>query len=386
VIRLRLQGLLLGLLLPLPALAEPPVQWQQLEPKQSSTQAPSAPIWQPVFTEPLKPPTAGVNWQPVVEAQNSASGEPSYQAQPPVSWRPLQPGEPEMPPLAPVDPKLAEQSIPLPQAPALRSFNRSVAFTDGVVGPDIGFLVPPGFRWSDQHFVDASVRGWNRRPPGSDFWAWNNGDAVGQLFVRAFQQGRWSFGLNFGFRSIYQGSQFGGGSTQIGEGFSSGFRLDYALSDTAGIAFGAEQLIHYDSNTDTGRDIYLVASKAWWLGGRQGDFPLLTGTAGVGTGYFGTLSDVKFACANTPGGAGVSVDTYYPLCWGPIASAAVVFNPSFALFTEYNNYAWMAGASIAPVLTLPLRMTWGVTLAESFDDYTIDSSQFRWFFRLSLGF
>ena len=30
---------------------------------------------------------------------------------------------------------------------------------------------------------------------------------------------------------------------------------------TAGFAFGAEQLLHFDGETDSGRDIYLTASK-----------------------------------------------------------------------------------------------------------------------------
>ena len=74
---------------------------------------------------------------------------------------------------------------------------------------------------------------------------------------------RSSFGLNLGIRSVYQGSQYIGGSTNFGEGLSAGFRWDYELSDTSGIAFGAEQLFHFDSTTDTGRNIYLTISKGW---------------------------------------------------------------------------------------------------------------------------
>ena len=39
---------------------------------------------------------------------------------------------------------------------------------------------------------------------------------------------------------------------------------------------------------------------------------------------------------------------------------------------------------IAP--TNKIRLTFGVTLAESFDDYDFSSDDFRWFSRISLGF
>ena len=67
--------------------------------------------------------------------------------------------------------------------------------------------------------------------------------------------------MNFGIRSIYSGSGVGG-TTPFGEGKSLGFRVDHEISQTEGISFGAEQLLHFDGLTDTGRDIYLTLSKA----------------------------------------------------------------------------------------------------------------------------
>ena len=51
-----------------------------------------------------------------------------------------------------------------------------------------------------------------------------------------------------------------GGSTAIGESQSLGFRIDREISPTAGFSFGAEQLLHFDGLTDTGRNIYLTLS------------------------------------------------------------------------------------------------------------------------------
>jgi hypothetical protein len=299
-----------------------------------------------------------------------------------VVWEPVEPGDDNLT-------TTATSRVPKPPAPALESMNRSIAFSDGRVGPDIGFLVPPGFRWTPDYILDNSIRGWSRRAPGEEFLAWNNGDAVGQLYLQPFHGERWSLGANLGIRSLYQGSRVAGGATRVGEGVSAGFRLDYSLTDTFGVAIGAEQLVHFDNLTDTGRDIYLVASKGWWLGRTAGDFPLVTATAGIGTGYLGRNPYLQFGCSNSLGGAGISTTQYFPLCWGPIASGALVLSPKLSVFSEFNNFAFVTGASVAPFERLPLRATWGVTLAQDFgggtEDFRFEPDKTRWFFRVSLG-
>ena len=310
---------------------------------------------------------------------NSISGQSR------LSWRLLEPDE-----VLIVDQSTTKRGRLIP---ALESMNRSVAFSTGGVGPDIGFLVPPGFRWTPNHTFDASIRGWNRRNRGEQFLAWNNGDAVGQFYLQPLQMKRWSFGGNIGIRSITNNpNNFS--QSNAGEGISAGFRFDYSFSDTFGIAFGAEQLAHFDDKTDTGRDIYLVASKGWWLGGKKGLFPLATATAGIGTGYFGRNPNLQFACSNIVDAGIAQVDnpTFFPLCWGPIASAAIVLNEKISFFSEYNNFSLVTGASVSPFKDVPLRATWGATLAQDFgagpgssDSYSFDSSKTRWFFRVSVG-
>ena len=114
--------------------------------------------------------------------------------------------------------------------------------------------------------LDFSIRGWNRRPKNSKFLDWNHGDAVGQIFVNTIRNKKSSIGLSFGLRSLYQGnSNISGGSTTIGEGKSMGFRWDYQLNEKEGIALGAEQLVHFDDKTDTGRDMYITYSKAFLI-------------------------------------------------------------------------------------------------------------------------
>ena len=187
-----------------------------------------------------------------------------------------------------------------------------------------------------------------------------------------------------GLRSVYNGDlNLPGGSTPIGEGLSMGFRWDRKISNKSGLAFGAEQLIHFDNKTDTGRDIYLAYSKGISLS-QQNLYPLIVFTGGVGTGYLALWEKTKFACTDLFGGAAVDVNNYNQLCWGPFWAFSTVFNKKFSTFFEYNNYSFMAGGSYNPFGKL--RLTFGITLAESFDDYKIKSiDELRWFSRFSIA-
>jgi len=336
---------------------QPPRSEAQPQPKNQNPKAGAAfPRWEPLNT------------------QNNKSNR--------VVWKLVSPDEPE---LVPMDPAIAKAQIPLPPVPALQSLNRSLAFGDGSPGPDLAWKVPQGFRWSEQWFLDVSVAGANTRPPNSQFFAWNNGDGVGDIHVRVFQQERWTFGLNASLRSVYQGSNAAGGTTAIGDGFATGFRFDYALSQSSGIAIGAEQLIQYDSNNDSGRNLYLVGSKGWWLGGRGGKFPLLVGTAGVGTGRLGDNKNLQFGCINQVN-ASIDVSKSYPLCWSPIASASILLNQYWSILSEYNSQDVLAGISVSGNDGFPIRLTWGVLLGNAGTNYNyVGDSGLRWFFRGSIG-
>ena len=264
----------------------------------------------------------------------------------------------------------------------LTSFNRSLMANDSKFGPDISFLVPLGFKSSKNSKFDFSVRGWNRRPLNSKFLGWNSGDAVAQIYYQVFNSDKNSFGLNAGLRSVYSG-QLSGGSTPIGEGSSLGFRWDHKLSNNSGFAIGAEQFIHFDNKTDTGRDIYFAYSKGKPLSKRN-IYPILIFTGGIGTGYLALWDKTKFACSDLFGGAGVDVNIYNQLCWGPFFSLSSLYNEKFSTFFEYNNYSFMIGGSLVPHNNT--RITFGITIAESFDDYKLKNfDELRWFTRISLS-
>lgn len=366
----RALGLIGGLVWAAPAAAQPP-QWQPIPPL-----PPLQPQWelvQEASADAAESAASQVVWEPVDPPSSAV-----------IAWQPVPEGEPEIPRLASAEPAPAEP-IPLPPPPRLYGFNRSLAFGDGLVGPDISWRIPNGFRWTPHHWFDASVNGFSRRTGDESFWAWNNGDAVASFNANLINSGDWSFGINHTIRSLYQGSAAAGGSTSVGEGQSSGFRLAVALGPNAGLAIGGEQLVQWDSFTDTGRTVYLAFSQGWWLGSGAEPYPLLVGTASLASGRFASDTSVRFGCIDT--GAN-RTDTYAidnQLCWAPGGSLALVLNPQFSLFTEYNSVRWLVGASYAPIAEVPFRATWAVNVLNQIPQGN-SNNRTTWSFRLSLGF
>mgnify|MGYP001204803969 CR=1 FL=1 len=267
----------------------------------------------------------------------------------------------------------------------LSSHNRSIVIDSNFIGPDISWLVPPGFTWSENHYFDFSSRGHNRRKKGERFFGWNNGDAVGQIHWQPIKLKNKSLGLNLGIRSM-QGSK--DGNSAFGEGLSLGFRYDKRISAEAGYAIGAEQLINFDNTSDTGRDIYLTISKGWWKNksDNQNPFPLITATAGFATGKMAE-GNIKGLCSDLFGGSGTEYAHQRRLCWAPVFSLAKVFNRNFSTFFEYNSYWFLLGTSLAPFENFPIRGTFALQLSDHIDNYKPNKAdELKWVFRISYGF
>ena len=256
-------------------------------------------------------------------------------------------------------------------------------FNDYIVGPDISWLVPPGLAWNGIYSFDGSVRGYSRRKKGQGFFGFNGGDAVGQFYYQFLKKEKYNLGINLGVRSVYDKENEGVAGSSIGEGLSSGFRFDYAISNSSGFAFGAEQLLHFDGLTDTGRDIYATVSKAWWKGDK---FPVNVATAGFGTGKLGEGS-IKGLCSDFLGGSGTEIKHQRSLCWAPIFALARVHNDKHSTFFEYNSYYFLLGQSYAPFKEVPIRATFAVVLSDHIHNYKLKNfDDLTWVFRLSAGF
>lgn len=284
-----------------------------------------------------------------------------------------------------------DKDIFIKRSKKINILNRSIVFNDEIIGPDISWIIPSGFSWNKKYKLDLNARGHNTmipEPADKNFFGWNDGDAIGLISYQFLHSNKSSFGFNIGIRSLYQGSEASGGSTSIGEGVSGGFRWDYALSQTSGIAIGAEQLVHFDNTTDSGRNLYITFSKAWWSSELDGtnNFPLYIATGGLGTGRMAVGAKVKGLCSNLFGD-GTDVNNKNRLCWAPVFSLAGVWNEKFSTFVEHNNRFILLGNSLAPFKKIPLRGSFALILADHIDNYKVHNfEELNWVFNLSLGF
>ena len=276
------------------------------------------------------------------------------------------------------------------QSISLYSQNRSIAFSDGSIGPDIGWKLPNGFMWNESYSFDLSARGFSgQKRNGRPFLQWNNGDATAQAHWKTFSTKNSSFGINGSMRSVYKGEDHAGGTTGLfEEGLSLGFRYDKKLNKQSGFAIGAEQLIQLDDQTDTGRNIYLMKSKGIWLNNKENDFPLLVINGGIGSGRFASYDKIRLFCfeefdkerKNT-----FKIDN--DLCFGPVGSISLLPNKSFSIFTEYNSDQLVLAASKELSIIRPTRLTFGVNFFEQAAANTIkDKDDLNWVFRLSTAF
>ncbi len=286
--------------------------------------------------------------------------------------------------------------VVLTPPPSLQALDRSIAFGSDLVGPDISWNIPNGLRWSERWFGSASLLGQSRRTPGDSFIdldkGGDTGDGVGILHANILQWKSLSVGINTTVRSIYQADDGSGtGSSKIGEGVSSGFRIATAIGDTGGIAFGGEQVLQWDDKTDTGRNLYLMATKGWWLGNKGTDYPLLIANGGFGTGRFANQdilsweNPLRFACVNNvEDRKNIFATVDNDLCWSPIGTVSLVLNDYVGTFLEYRSGTAQAAASISLTDGIPLRFTWGVNFAGK--NEVLETDQWTWVFRASLGF
>ena len=365
-----------------------PIQWELVGSKPSKQENETV-IWRDLPPPPQLPP---INQNLTVWTEVGDSKEPEFPSSQ-IAWEVLTEIESNL-----SDEEIAHQPSEgqiqpvLIPPPPLQALDRSVAFQDGFVGPDISVNIPNGLRWSERWFGSASLRGQSRRPIDSSFYQWNDGDAVAIIHANILQTKDWSIGINTSFRSVYQGDQqVAGGSTSVGEGISSGFRVAKSLNATAGIAFGGEQVLQWDDKTDTGRNLYLMVTKGWWLGKQGNDYPLLIANGGVGTGRFANdniltpwINPIRFACIE---GFEDRIKTYSvdnDLCWSPIGSLSIVYNDYLSTFVEYRSGTATVAGSISLSERIPLRFSWGVDFA--FRNEILPADEMRWLFRASLGF
>ncbi len=166
---------------------------------------------------------------------------------------------------------------PVSPDPAVQEFYRT-AYSVGsqiMIGdttyPNLGFN---SLQRQPQSWGNLALVGIDNSFQGVDAWAnCDKGDftddcadALLEGYVRLWNTEAFSLDLQWTIHSLSgEGSPFPlfgrTGGTDFGSGQSLGFRLSKNFSNTFGISFGADRLIHLDDETDLGKNLYLMGTK-----------------------------------------------------------------------------------------------------------------------------
>ena len=136
--------------------------------------------------------------------------------------------------------------------------------------------------------------------------------------------------------------------TDFGEGFSLGVKIAKEISPDWSIAFGGENIVHFDETIDLGHNYFLVASTYMPLNFRKHSTMFFL-NAGIGSDFYGYRGNgflFRTPCgSNTLTGTSTEPNS---CSWGPIASAALSINDRVSIISEWFGYSYGLGFSFSP--------------------------------------
>lgn len=258
--------------------------------------------------------------------------------------------------------------------------------------PDVGIKLPNAFALDQQFIVSGQLTGTNRtrpcNPKGRD-WV---DCADGEVFVELtpLRGANASLGLNWSLQSLSSRSN----GTPAGSAQSIGFKGALNLTPTLAVAFGGEQIIQFDSNTDLGRNYYLLLSQAIPLS-RAEKPPVLVVTGGIGSDFYGYGGNGTLGQTDCIGGSNVSSKNFprgTDCYWGVVGGVSLALNDRISLGVEWFGYGIGAGLSVRPFADLPLTASvyatdfLGNTPSYIQDTCTNDPCETRYYGRLTYSF
>jgi len=212
--------------------------------------------------------------------------------------------------------------------------------------PEISNYVPNAFVEDPDKIFSASLRGISktRHCKGQNF---SNRciDGVLDIDFNLLNKDNFSFNPKFNLQSLSNRS----GGTSFGEGISFGFKYAQQISKKWNLAFGGENLIHFDDTIDLGRNFYLVASSYYpFLRVNKDNPSLIFINFGIGSDFYGYGSNGtlgSFPCLGKPNLTGDGTNSCQ---LGPIGSITFAFNDRVAFVNEWFGYGYGSGLSFRP--------------------------------------
>ena len=225
---------------------------------------------------------------------------------------------------------------------SIRSTGKGVT-VNGFYYPDISNYVPNGFVEDPSKIFGLSSRfiSKTRICSGSNF---SEGciDGVLDFDFKLFNNNSLSIYPKINMQSLTNRG------TNFGDGISLGVKVAKEISPYWSIAFGGENIVHFDETIDLGHNFFLVASTYMPLTPSKNSSILFL-NAGVGSDFYGYKGNgflFRTPCGrNSLTGTAVQPDS---CSWGPIASVALSINERFSIISEWFGFSYGLGFSFRP--------------------------------------
>ena len=226
---------------------------------------------------------------------------------------------------------------------SVRSIGKGVTI-NGNLYPDISNYVPNGFVEDQNKIIGLSSRGISKTRfcKGENF-SKKCIDGVLDLDFKLLNNDDFSIYPKLNMQSLTSRG------TNFGEGFSLGVKVAKKVSSDWSIAFGGENIVHFDDTIDLGHNFFVVASSYIPINSVENPSILFL-NAGIGSDFYGYRGNGFLFRTNCLGQNTLTgkADNPNSCTWGPIASVALAFNDRFSIISEWFGYSYGTGFSIRP--------------------------------------
>ena len=268
----------------------------------------------------------------------------------------------------------------------VRSTGKGVT-VNGSYYPDISNYVPNAYVEDINKFFGLSTRGISKtRFCNGNNFSTSCMDGILDLDFKLFNNNNFSIYPKINIQSLTNRG------TDFGDGVSMGVKVAKELSPNWSLAFGGENIFHFDESIDLGHNFYVMASTYIPISNSKKSNILFI-NAGIGSDFYGYKGNgflFRTPCGNNTL-TGTS-DEPNSCSWGPIGSVAYSLNDRFSIISEWFGYSYGAGFSIRPFKENSLSISFFATdFIKGFPKYAEDyctsgMCETRFYGNISLNF
>lgn len=231
----------------------------------------------------------------------------------------------------------------------INSLRRTVT-VNGLTYPEISNYVPNAYVSDSGKRFSLSSRGISktRHCKGNNFSS-KCIDGILDIDFKIFNTEEISLNTIFTIQSLTDR-----GKTEILDGTSMGFKFAKYINPSWSIAFGGENVIHFDDPIDLGKNFYFVASTHYPLSSTKDNPSIIFLNAGIGSDFYGYKGNGFLAKTTCFGGQTLTGEGTHNCQWGPVGSISLAINDRLSINNEWFGYGYGSGLSIKPLKYKPI--------------------------------